>query len=443
MTGKRRKLKLIIILSVFLFLVLIGTNVAMSYYFTKKTVEVTTANNALQMAKEIVGEFDTQSYERFLKEPVRNDDYWKIRNFLNDIREKTGALYVYTLSVKPSKAEVLIAGFPDDGHHYYDIGLKCTIPQKQLNLANNGKSYFTGVIDGENYGKYLSVGVPIKNKENTIIGYLAIDISLESLKMIGNTVINNQIMVFIFNGLFVIFLLVAFYVMQRWYQKELKTEVGATEKIYQTELDSLYHSARSIRHDFANHIQILHGLLKLKKSEEALDYLDSLRQEIQNINTIPIETKNPALLVLFQTKTIQAQNNKVDIDFDVCKDDFESIKAIDLIKIISNLIDNAIDATIQLPEHERRIEVICNIENNHYVFKIKNTGPTISDTEKIFEAGFTSKKPNEEKVQGQGLYIVKQVIEKYKGKIDVESKDGLTQFKIFIPINKRGVNRES
>ena len=437
MRQKGRKIKLIILLSIVLLLLLISTNVLVSYFYTKKTVEVTMAHNAIEIAKKTAENLDVDSYEYFLADRTESEDYWKIRRYLNDVREKTRALYVYTLDLDGTDiAKVLIASFPDDGIHHYDIGMACTLPRKQVKLAYQGDTYYTSVINDPDYGKYISVGAPIKNGKKSIIGYLAIDISVENLKMINSIVVRNHFFVFIFNALFVLFMVAVFYVMQKWYQKELKTEVGATEKVYQSELNSLYNSARSIRHDYANHVQILHGLLKLKKGDEALEYLNSLRSEMQELTPIPIETNNPALLVLLQTKMIQAQNNKIEVNLDISKDTFDKIKTIDLIKILSNLFDNAIDATTKLPEQERRIDITCKIETSYCLIEVKNSGPTIPNTEKlkIFNAGYTSKKLETDKVQGQGLFIVQQVVDKYKGSIELDSENGVTSFQVMIPI---------
>ncbi|MEH6949644.1 GHKL domain-containing protein, partial [Bacillus sp. JJ634] len=83
--------------------------------------------------------------------------------------------------------------------------------------------------------------------------------------------------------------------------------------------------------------------------------------------------------VLFQTKKLSAENHNIDINFTVSNAAFDTIKTIDLIKILSNLIDNAIDAAIVLPEGERKINIVCKANSTHYLFEITNTGPKIID----------------------------------------------------------------
>ncbi|UZN00784.1 GHKL domain-containing protein [Lysinibacillus sp. MHQ-1] len=80
------------------------------------------------------------------------------------------------------------------------------------------------------------------------------------------------------------------------------------------------------------------------------------------------------------------------MDFTISQGDFNKIKTTDLIKILSNLIDNAIDAANELPEGQRKIMICCQANETQYEFKITNTGPNIVDENQIFKQGFSTKK---------------------------------------------------
>ena len=200
----------------------------------------------------------------------------------------------------------------------------------------------------------------------------------------------------------------------------MQKEVGYTEDTYQAEIKNLIASVSSLRHDFTNHIQVVHGLLQIGASEQAQQYLNSLVKEIQSIEVIKLGIDHPGLLILLETKKIAAQNHNSDMEISVSADSFAAIKNTDLIKILSNLIDNAIDAAIELPEGKRRIEICCKADDERYVFKIVNTGPAIRDGERIFQKGFTTKKEEEGRIRGQGLFIVKEVVGKYGGEVSIQ-----------------------
>ena len=211
-----------------------------------------------------------------------------------------------------------------------------------------------------------------------IIGYLSIDVSADAIDAISGKVLHDSTTNFVFNGVFVVILLAFFFIMQRWYQKELVKEVGDTEGTYQLEFQSLLASVHSLRHDFSNHIQVVYGLLKLAEHDKALEYLTALSKEIHSITSINLNINNPGLSVLLETKKLSAQNYNIDITFDISNDSFNAIKTTDLIKILSNVIDNAIEATIKLPEKERFVKIKCKVDANAYLFEVTNTGPSDS-----------------------------------------------------------------
>lgn len=433
---RSRKLKVIISLSVVVLIILIAINVVASYMSTKKSVELSIATQSIQIAKNAANSLDTETYKRFLKHRTRDKDFWEITSYLNDIREETGSMYVYTLEIdNPYHSNALIvSGFPDD--EKYEIGLSCTVPEAQLRQALKGRTYFTSRIEDSRYGSYISAGAPIKDDDGTIIGYLGVDTDVRALKEIEQKVFQHNAAAFLFSVLFVIILLIAVYSLQKWYQRELKKELGDTEATYQDELHSLFDSIRSLRHDYMNHIQVVHGLLKIQKYDTAGEYMDSLVKEARVIDTGHMKIDHPALLVLFQAKKVLAQTNKVLIEFDVDNDLFEQINTTDLIKILSNLIDNAVDAVVQTEEDERRVRITCKREKSSYTFEVENTGPIITEKEKeqIFQKGYSTKIRKPGKVRGQGLSIVQETVRKYRGEIELDSSKEKTSFKIRIPI---------
>ena len=174
-------------------------------------------------------------------------------------------------------------------------------------------------------------------------------------------------------------------------------EVGVTEDTYQAEIITLITSVSSLRHDFTNHIQVLHGLLQLDAAEQAKGYVASLAKEVQAIESLKLNIDHPDLAILLQTKKLAAQNYNIDIDFAIAHDAFDKVKTIDLIKILSNLIDNAIEAAIELPEGERKIMIGCTVNDTHYVFNITNTGPKIMKNANISYKDIRQKKQSKGK----------------------------------------------
>lgn len=202
---------------------------------------------------------------------------------------------------------------------------------------------------------------------------------------------------------------------------------------YLNDINELLKVLRTQRHGFINHISIINGLLTLKEYDNAKDYLSGIHETISVTNIITLE--NPTINALINAKAGVAENKKVKFevkaDSDLSKLNF---KAFEIGEAIGNIIDNAFDATCEFPEDKRYIKIIISSKDNYYIFNIENSGKTIPEEiiNKIFDQGFTTKS-HEIGDHGFGLYISKTFIENYQGKIELESKDNYTSFKIILP----------
>ncbi|MDN4494773.1 GHKL domain-containing protein [Ureibacillus aquaedulcis] len=435
---KNNKIKLILVISAVLLVVFN----AFSFFVTDRNIEATVeeaiANQALDTAKEVSARIDIDTYKKFLENREKNDYYWKLNNELNSIRENIGALYVYILEINnPNVSYVMIDGVPKD-QQGPGIGWICTLPKEQVSQAfYKGTPYTSNIIHDPGHGKYLSVGAPIMDENDEIIGFLGIDISTDKINAINDSVQENNIVIFLINSVFLLIVIISSYLIQSWYQREVAKEVENTEDTYQGEIQTLLSSVSSLRHDYSNHIQVIHGLLTIGETEKALQYVNSLSNEVQLIESINSTIEHPGLGILLKSKKIAAQNHQIALETKIAQNSYQSIKTTDMIKILSNLIDNAIDATKELPEQMRRISILCDVneEETHYIFEITNTGPKIGCNKEIFKQGFSTKPAEDGKVRGQGLFIVKEVVRKYNGKISLHSTDeNITTATVVIPI---------
>lgn len=436
---KNNKVKLIMLVSVVLLIVFNIFSLYVTDRNIKTAVTEAIANQTLETATAVSARIDINAYKKFLSNPVRNEHYWKINNQLNDIREDINALFVYTLKIdNPKVSYVMISGLPKQQQDLIGIGSICTVPEEQVSQAfYKGAPYTSKIIDDPENGKYLSVGTPIFDENNNVIGFLGIDISTDKISGINEIVQENNVIIFLVNSLFLLIVIISSYLMQSWYQREVAKEVENTEDTYQGEIQNLLSSVSSLRHDYSNHIQVIHGLLTIGETEKAIQYLNSLSNEVQVIESINSTIEHPGLAILLKSKKLVAQNHQIAMETKVTHDPFQRIKTTDMIKVLSNLIDNAIDATRELPEQSRRISISCDVNDDgtYYVFEITNTGPKIVSGKEIFKRGFSTKQAEDGKVRGQGLFIVKEVIKKYNGKISIHSTNGnVTTATVVIPI---------
>lgn len=103
----------------------------------------------------------------------------------------------------------------------------------------------------------------------------------------------------------------------------------------------------------------------------------------------------------------------------------------DIVSIVGNLIENSLDAVDNDGSGEVYIKIVQYSE--FIEIKISDNGPGIKEEymDKIYEQGFTTK----EGQRGHGMYIVKQIIDRANGKIELKVNNGVN-WNIIIPMGE-------
>lgn len=177
-----------------------------------------------------------------------------------------------------------------------------------------------------------------------------------------------------------------------------------------------------ILHDYKN----LVGLLKDNKINEEIKQdilahieLDNQRELIHSNNSVFNYVMNNAM----------AKADKLGIDFHGVYPCFipDGISSYDMVKLLSNLLDNAIEAS----KDANTKEIVYHIECNEYNFvvKIKNT---------FNEAQFNDFKTtkHDEQKHGLGLNIIKDIVDKYDGQDAVIRQDNMVLHSCLINLKK-------
>jgi signal transduction histidine kinase len=172
------------------------------------------------------------------------------------------------------------------------------------------------------------------------------------------------------------------------------------------------------------------------------DYSETLIQQIDTMNAVASAFSNFASMPAQQNETLNVVE-VVELALDIFNEEqvvFESespeiISKIDrtqLIRIITNLVKNAIQS---IPEQQERKTVFVTVkkDDNNVLITVKDNGIGIKpeDISRIFEPKFTTKNSG----MGLGLGIIKNIIENYKGTITFETEYGKgTRFTVSLPI---------
>ncbi|CAN7719710.1 sensor histidine kinase [Paenibacillus sp. LjRoot56] len=305
-------------------------------------------------------------------------------------------------------------------------------------LTKNSTVFYNVVLNGTNILKSFTpmVTTNLKYKRDDLpkVVMVATDYT-----QIEKTLHQQFREVFIFMSIVTLLVCVVIIILYSITRKKNEGAVKTVQDVYLANINSIVQSIKEQRHDIINHITTISWMIKLKKYESLQDYIDPLIQEAKMMdNKIKaVEINIPALSGIIQAKLAQSEVHNIDMQVDFKNMEnlrLTTIKTTDLVRILSNLIDNAFDATIELPVNERKISVEGIVQANQLTIQVQNScNPVTPDIHtRIFESGFSTKTGKNNK--GLGLHIIKQLIERYKGRIDFTTQEAGVTFSIVIPL---------
>ena len=196
-----------------------------------------------------------------------------------------------------------------------------------------------------------------------------------------------------------------------------------------TQMTDLNHALRAQRHDFLNHLQVVYSLIEMEEYQEANRYIEQVYGDIQSVSRT-LKTACAPVNALLRAKVAEAEQRGIQVDLSVHATwDHLPLPAWEMCRVISNLIDNAMDALKDWPSP--RLSITLSEDVKGYSFEVKNNGPAIpaKNLSSIFEAGFSGKGEG----RGMGLYIARGTMTGAGGDLTVESTKEYTAFRGVLP----------
>lgn len=214
---------------------------------------------------------------------------------------------------------------------------------------------------------------------------------------------------------------------RRWNQIRLLQERNEERIQMYHEVSANYEEQKRVLHDYHNHIGCMQGLLKKQQYKEAEIYVEKLSvsfpDKMQNV-----EVNNPILNVVLNQKYRLAKMGKISFLFYANDLSDLWLDEQDIVSLLSNLLDNAIEACEKL-EGERKIWVKLVREKRQFVISIRNP---VSAAVIIENNEISTSKEDKEK-HGIGLKSVQMILEKYEGIGMMRYADGRFSYTAVIP----------
>lgn len=191
---------------------------------------------------------------------------------------------------------------------------------------------------------------------------------------------------------------------------------------------------RATVHEFKNNLHVLLGLLQLEEYEEAKQYILEIQQTKTHRCQQFASIKDGYLKAMLTSRAITAAEKKVEMILEPTAHLMEHhgyIDKDDLVTILGNLIENAIEACSMNHKKEKWVRIHLEEDEDRINIQVIDNGVPIEEAikEHLFDLGISSKGES----RGTGLYLLKKRLEVYHGYISMwENKEEKT-FWVTIP----------
>lgn len=209
------------------------------------------------------------------------------------------------------------------------------------------------------------------------------------------------------------------------------------------ELDSVRGFAEALRsqaHEASNRLHTVVSLIELGRADEAVDFATAELELAQALTDQVVgAVGEPVLAALLLGKAAEANERGVEltvtedsrIDDGVLPDGFA---ARDLVTILGNLVDNALDAAVE-GTGRPKVAVTARTEGNELLLKVTDTGRGVDPQvlREVFQRGWTTKSEG----RGLGLALVEQAARRGGGTVELGQDDrGGAVFTVRMPLQR-------
>lgn len=194
------------------------------------------------------------------------------------------------------------------------------------------------------------------------------------------------------------------------------------------EVETMYRKMRGWRHDYHNHIQVLKAHMQLMHYEEAEHYLDMLNEDLTTVDTV-IKTGNVMVDAILNSKLTMIKEKGISVDATAIVPQEVPLSGIDLSVLIGNLLDNAMEACMQIQKKEDRfIRIYIDIVKKQLYISVTNS---MSGRARKSGLQYLSTKMG---VHGFGLLRIDRIAAKYGGFINRQNEEGVFATEVMLPL---------
>ncbi len=216
-----------------------------------------------------------------------------------------------------------------------------------------------------------------------------------------------------------------------FFSKQIDKRIAAYQRelieTHYREVENMYRQIRGWRHDYRNHIQMMKVLAANGDMDALKAYLDELDTDLNTVDTV-VKTGNPMADAILNSKISLARSRNIPTLVDAHIPVKLKMSELDLCCIIGNLFDNAMEASMALPEEKRMIRVYMDMKGTQLYISFTN----FTAAKKLSKVG-KGFKTSKGEGHGFGLVRIDDIVSRYDGYLSRNSEDGAFTTEILIP----------
>ena len=218
---------------------------------------------------------------------------------------------------------------------------------------------------------------------------------------------------------------------QNKYELKLLQDKIEFEEVRHKDINSIWSNINKIQHDTKQHLTIINGYLEDNKISECKQYVCELIPNVENIGKL-IKSQNSALDYLINSKLTSLNDTEIVVSGAI--GDLTDIKESDLVCLIGNILDNAVEALQGIQNNRnKRIELLFMKQNSNRIFICKNTiEKSVLENNRELQ---TTKKSKD--THGLGTKIIAKIVSDYNGMVDYFEEFDMFGVQVILPEVKK------
>ncbi len=219
-----------------------------------------------------------------------------------------------------------------------------------------------------------------------------------------------------------------------FFQKEKEYYITDTTNktlCQQIEIQSvMIDNIKKIKHDMKNNLLNISMLINQNQTDEVTGYINELTANIEQSRSDVCRSGNSIVDAIINCKVTICESNNIRLNLKVDKIPELNTSFSEMTTILSNIIDNSIEASLKLKQSEREIDVHIFVYKGYAVFSVKNKFNTVLNVEN----GIVKTTKQNKSIHGYGLSLIEDTVKKNNGVFNYTYTSNLFDISIMLPL---------